>query len=156
MEPSPTEILSRGGDPAAFSLTELVVVVAVIAIFATIAIPMIVGVIPSSSQTMAKHNQELLNRALRLQEQTGAPLGVAAASGTADEIEVLDLLQTPRASLTGGTATALIPSSFPRAVSSSTNDHRLQWTGQNFRLLPPGTVGGGLKMGFDASSGTNP
>lgn len=127
--------------PAAFSLPELLITIAVIGILAAIAIPRLGGLVPAAKVGVNGDAMSFLNRGVLLYSQTEQAIPVAATSGTSDEFAVLALLKANDPDIP---ASRYIPTEFVATSSSETTDNRLQWTGKFFKLLPPGTAGNGI------------
>ncbi|MGC1481729.1 MAG: prepilin-type N-terminal cleavage/methylation domain-containing protein [Chthoniobacterales bacterium] len=124
-----------------FSLTELLITIAVIGVLAAIAIPQIGGLVPSARVEVGTGAMNFLNRGVLLYNQTVKTIPIAPTVGTDDEIAVLDLLKDPTSPLPGA---PFIPDEFDETRSSDSTVNRIQWTGKFFKLLPPGTAGAGI------------
>lgn len=137
---------------AGFSLTEVVICIAVMGGLAAVVIPTMVGIMDGSKEALANEKLEMLNKGLNsyahsFKEYLTPPIG-----SESDELKViLDLeYRNPNEDR------ALIGSPFidPRyrpGHSSSTSEWRIVWTGYRFKLVRPGEVGTGLKVVFDGS-----
>ncbi len=123
------------------SLVELVVTIALLGILTAIAIQQFGGVIDASRRTLTSDAMTLLNHGVLQYNQTNERIATAAASGTADELEVRNLLTTRDVSIPGS---PYVPAEFSDDVSSDTGDYRLKWTGSFFTIIPPGTSGDGI------------
>jgi prepilin-type N-terminal cleavage/methylation domain-containing protein len=130
----------------ALSLTELLTVITVLGVLATIAIPQF-NVLNASHEQLALDEAELANRAVLHYEQTIKPLAVAADdSNTTDELLVwYYLTEPPNPPVLG--YSPYLTKDFPYQTTESTDDYRLSWTGRNFKLLLPGVTGAGIRVG---------
>lgn len=136
----------------AFTLTELIVTVAIVGLLASIAIPIYSNVRDASEKAVAEDHVEALNRAVNTYSQTCWKLPVAAnAASTADELLVLRSLQYqfPAASLKLGSP--YFDTKYDPPSSSNSSHLRIRWNGKSFELLPPGSAGTGLRY----ASGTD-
>ncbi|HEY8899537.1 MAG TPA: prepilin-type N-terminal cleavage/methylation domain-containing protein [Chthoniobacterales bacterium] len=134
----------------AFSLPEMVVVIALIGILAAIAIQGFSGTSTAARETVARDNLQLLNRGLLHFNQTNWDVVLNRNdSSTADELAILRTLQwrNPDPSTPGAPGAPYVPQNFSDTTSSSTDDYRIQWNGYAFELIRPGTVGMGLLTG---------
>lgn len=144
-----------------FSLTELIVTVAVLGVMAGIAISSFGNVNLASRNAQAQNITEKLNRALKEFGQSNWNITTASNAGsTTDEFKVLRSLQWKPASTANNTrivvgAPFVSPVWNPSGSSSST-EFRVRWNGFEFDLLPPGTAGTGLKLTFDGTDHTTP
>lgn len=129
---------------AGFSLPELLIVIAVIGILAAICIESYSNISSTARASVAADTSSLLNHAVLHYNQANAEILDSATSGTADELAVLQKLQTRDSAIPGS---PYIPSNFSSATSSSSVDYRLQWNGHAFQMLAPGTSGAGIKTG---------
>jgi prepilin-type N-terminal cleavage/methylation domain-containing protein len=121
------------------SLTELLVVVAVLGVLAAVAIPLLVGLIPVSQENVALDAVERLNRAVHSYEMAVREISLAAGDGA----NVVALLRTRSAQAPGSPYLDDQPS---YAVTSSAESYRARWSGRVFELLVPGQDGTGLDL----------
>lgn len=140
-----------------FSLVEMMVTIAVVGILAALAVAGFSDVFESSSLTHAQRLNAQLNNAVKTHAQTNWEFPTAKDdSATTDEFLVLRSLQYKPAASSGRfdpNAPYFSPKWNPPA-SSDTTHYRVRWNGVNFRLLPPGTAGTGLKLSLDGSDYT--
>lgn len=130
------------------SLTEMLVVVALIAVLAALAIPQIGNLNVQSEQAAAELGVEQLNRAVQLHNQAWRQISIEPSTGTEDEMAVVELLQTPR-EVNPGIPMAGSPFLEPTLEFSGTSDstvQRARWNGAFFELIPPQTAGAGLDL----------
>lgn len=139
--------------PGGYSLTEMIWVVALIGILATIAFTQVTQSLGGSRLAAARHKLEMLNQALHACAMSERELNAgdaAPSAGTGDEGLILMILQY-RNTANPRPGTPYLEPTYRPTTSSSTEDFRLQWTGQLFTLLEPGESGAGLKVPFDGS-----
>lgn len=124
---------------SAISLTELLVTIAVIAILAAVATPLLVGILPRAGEEVAREGLERLNRAVHSYEMAAREIQVAPGDGAA----VVALLRTRSASIPGSPFLENRPA---LTTTSSNETYRAVWTGRVFTLLLPGQEGTGLDL----------
>lgn len=138
---------------AGYSLSELIWIIALMGILASIAIPHMGESLSNSKAVIAREKLEMMNKGVHAFAEcagfsiTRTPMN----SSGADETLVLHDLQTR--SLTSPTPGSPFVDPTYRPVSSSDpNDYRIAWTSNFvFKLLSPGETGTGLKVPFDGS-----
>ncbi len=132
-----------------YSMTELITVISIIGIIASIIVVQFPDLNSSGKNVLARERLELLNGALSTMNIAGRPINAAANLGSAaDEQLIVMTLQMRDESLVG--SPFVIPNYRPQA-SSDARDHRLRFNGVRFELLLPGQAGTGLKVAFDGS-----
>lgn len=141
----------RGRSTWGFSLTEVLTVIGVIGVLTAVAIPSMTGVFGPSKTAIARNLLETLNGAVHRFNQTNYELlytGISVSGN--DEILILRTMQyrNPNNPAIGS---PYMRNDWNPAISSSTEDHRLMWMGNLYKLLEPGQSGTGLKVNFDAS-----
>jgi prepilin-type N-terminal cleavage/methylation domain-containing protein len=130
---------------SAFSLPELLIVIATIGILATIGIESYQGIQASAHESIARDNLALLNRAVLHYSQTTSDVTVTPTSGSAtDELAILSTLKTRDPAIPGS---PYLEINFRDTVSAASDTYRIQWNGHAFELLTPGTAGTGLLTG---------
>lgn len=138
---------------AGYSLSELIWIIALMGILASIAIPHMAESLSNSKAVIARQKLEMMNKGVHAFAEcagfsiTRTPMN----SSGADETLVLHDLQTR--SLTNPTPGSPFVDPTYRPVSSSDpTDYRIVWTSNFvFKLLSPGESGTGLKVPFDGS-----
>ena len=138
------------------SLTEVLTVIAIIGVLGALFIPNLGDVFTPSKAAMARNVCETLNGAVHRFNQVNYEMlftGVAASGQ--DEMLILRSMQysNPNNHAPGS---PYVRNDWNPAISSSTADYRLMWTGTLYRLLAPGQSGVGLKVEFDARDITTP
>lgn len=141
-----------------FSMTEMIVVIAIIAILSTIVIVMMKGAFAASKETLAVSRLEMLNAALHAWSHSNREMNFMRMDGsTTDEFVVLRDLQYRNPNPKKATYNSpFLPPEYNPKTSSSIYEYRFRWTGRNYELLRPGQDGTGLLMVFDASDYTDP
>lgn len=140
-----------GRSAAGISLTEILVVIAIIGVLAMVAIPYFSDLTRSSQTTVARNALETLNTAVHKFNMTNYELlftGVAPSGQ--DEMLILRTMQY-RDPANPKPGAPYVRNDWNPAISSNQTDFRLMWTGTLYKLLPPGTSGTGLKVVFDGS-----
>jgi prepilin-type N-terminal cleavage/methylation domain-containing protein len=131
-----------------FSMTELVVVIAVLGVLAAIAIPHFAGLLAPAKVTVARNLVETLNGAVHRFNQTNYELATAVVATGEDEILVLRTLQYrhPDRPKPGS---PYMPLNWSPVTSSASADYRVIWMGNLYKLLEPGQSGTGIKVDFE-------
>lgn len=129
----------RGG----YSMPEVLVVIAVVAILAALGITAFSGVVNSAKEETATGNLSHLNRAVMSYSHAVSELTNAATSGITDEQSVFTALKTRDEGIPG---TPFLNETFTLVSSSDTTIHRASWNGYTFVLLKPGTSGTGVDL----------
>ncbi|MDP1591552.1 MAG: type II secretion system protein [Prosthecobacter sp.] len=146
--------LGMGG----YSVTELVIVIAIIGTLAGITVGGMHTFLGGAKDAVAAERQEMLNQSLhRFSQQNYEMLFNPMNSSGADEMVILRTLQyrdtdIDRAKI----GSPYIDPRYNPRISSSDRDYRLRWTGRNYEMLKPGTTGTGLLMDFDGTDFTEP
>lgn len=130
---------------AAFSLTEMIVVIAVIGVMAAIGIPMISNAVFSSSAETAKRNMNLLNGAVIAFNQGNWELVLATSGGSDDEQRIFDSLRY-RDTVNPAPGSPYLPPNATFVASSATTTYRAIWNGRMYEFAPPGSNGTGLDL----------
>lgn len=131
---------------AAFSLTEILVVIAAIAILAGVALPVVTGVRESAERETAERNLNLLNGAVVAYNNVNRELSPGTAPTGADgsdEEAVAKRLQTRDSSLPGS---PYLQAGLTLGTTASNDRYRAAWNGRFFRLLAPGEAGVGIDL----------
>ncbi|MFP6872251.1 MAG: prepilin-type N-terminal cleavage/methylation domain-containing protein [Verrucomicrobiales bacterium] len=140
----------RRGD-CGFSLVEMIVTVAVLAIITSIAITYFGGTLDASRSVVAEDVATVLNNGLKKHSQVNYEFNLAADnSATDDEIAIVRSLQWRDSSnLIPGAP--FVPQNWRPVGNSDAGEYRLRWNGKVFTVLEPGIPGSGIKVQFDAS-----
>lgn len=147
---------ARGRGARGFSMTELVIVISIMGVLATIVVTSFSQFLDGGKETLARERQESLNQALHRYAQTNRELlETKLPSSAADETMVLRKLQfrNPNEDLAKVGSPYFDPSYNPVASSNDTT-YRLRWTGRLYELLRPGASGTGLLMNFEGTDFT--
>lgn len=150
-DPENTRDQARGcrilpdGTEGGMSLTEVLVVIAFLAIVAAISVPNLIGVFSGSSYEVAKRNLNYLNGAVIGFNQANWELVLATSAGSDDEQKIFDSLRY-RASVNPAAGSPYLPSTAAFEASSSTSTYRAKWNGRMFEIVVPGTNGTGLDL----------
>lgn len=122
-------------------MPELLVTVAIIGLLSAIAVPLITDAIRGTRHAATEDVVAFLNRATAHYSQIEGSIAINAGPSTADEIEVIELLQTRNASIPGS---PFIPAEFSVQPTNDTSQPRIIWDGTQFRLLQVNLEGTGL------------
>lgn len=134
-----------------FTLTEMLVVVAILGIMAAVAIPKMSGLLGPSKESIARNLVETLNGAVHRFNQTNYELLFTGVSVSGqDEMLILRTMQY-RNPTNPAPGSPYMRHDWNPAISSSTGDYRVMWMGNLYKLLPPGTTGTGLKVNFEGT-----
>lgn len=138
----------------AFSLVEMIIVVAILGIISALAVPAFTDILGNSKETLARNVVETLNGATKqFNHSQWDLLYTAKPNDTSDEIYLLRTLQW-KESDAGGELNPKGPfmrNDWNPAPSSDAKEFRIEWSGSAWRLLPPGRKGYGLLVVFDGS-----
>lgn len=132
-------------------MAEVLTVIAILGVLAAVAIPGYTGSLGPSKTAIARNLTETLNNAVHRFNQTNYELlftGVAVSGQ--DEMLILRTMQY-RNPDNPAPGSPYMRVDWNPAVSSSTADHRIMWTGTVYRLLEPGQSGTGLKVNFEGA-----
>jgi type II secretory pathway pseudopilin PulG len=128
-----------------FSLAEILIVIAFLAIVAAISVPNIARLVTDSKYETAKRNLNYLNGAVVGFNDANWELVLAASSGSDDEQAIFNSLRY-RASTNPATGSPYLPTTATFVASSSTSTYRAMWNGRMFSIVVPGTNGTGLDL----------
>ena len=129
----------------ALSLTEVLVVVAFLAVVAAVSVPNIAGMVSRSSYETARRNLNYLNGAVIGFNSSNWELVLAASSGSDDEQKIFDSLRY-RDPATPAPGSPYLPETATFVASSSTSTYRAMWNGRMFGIVVPGSNGTGLDL----------
>ncbi len=134
-----------------FSIVELMIVVAMLGVITSIAVPQLGGVLSNSKEVLVKDFVESLNKAVKKHSQLNYDIKISRDDSLAgEEISIIRTLQWRDATALAPGAPFLRQDWHP-IVSSSASDFRLQWNGNDFVVIWPGEVGVGVWVKFDGS-----
>ncbi len=132
------QVIRRRGCKRGVSLTELLVVVSVLAVIAAIGVPLMLNLVPSAGEQTATRNLNYLNGAVLSYNQA-----VEELNTNATETTILTMLQT-RDNRSHGSP--YLPANLKTNTSSDSSVYRAKWNGRMFEMLPPGSAGTGLPL----------
>jgi prepilin-type N-terminal cleavage/methylation domain-containing protein len=146
----PAQVLCRSF--RGYSLAEMIWVVALIGVLASLAIPQFGSGMDAAKLAAARQKVEMLNEGLsKFAHAAGYQISRTPMSSGADEILVVRDLQS-RSEEHTIIGSPFVDPTYNPASSSSTSDYRILWTSNfTFKLLLPGQSGTGLKIPFDGS-----
>jgi hypothetical protein len=137
-------------------MTELVIVVSILGVLATITVSTFPSLLESSKVAVATERVECLNRALHtFAQQNYEMVFNRMDSSGADEMVVLRTIQYRNPDI--DRAKVGSPYFDPRynpVVVSTISEYRIRWFGRGYELLRPGTAGTGIQMNFDGTDFT--
>jgi prepilin-type N-terminal cleavage/methylation domain-containing protein len=156
VQPVKSPRLSSAGLKA-FTITELIVTVAIVGLLAAISIPIYSNLRDDSERALANDHIEALNRALTTFSQNCWKIPtVPNDSSPDDELAVVRSLQYqfPSSSLKPGSP--YFDQKYNPPASSNKSYLRIRWNGKSFELIDRGTVGTGLRFNSGADYGRDP
>lgn len=134
-----------------FSLTEIVVTIAIIGILSAVALPALNRARLGSQRGVAENLTQELNNASKKYGYAVSELRLTPVNGSAaDELAILRTLQF-RDPVTPSVGAPYMRNDWNPVPSSNHEDFRLVWQGTTWTLLEPGTAGTGLRVDFTAS-----
>lgn len=135
----------------AFSIVELLVVLAMIGIITSIAIPQLGGILPNSKDILASEFVENINRSLKKHNQSNYKIRYPKDDFIAgDEILIVRTLQW-RNQNSPAPGSPYLRQDWHPVVSYNESDYRLKWNGSEFVLISPPLKGIGIRLSFDGS-----
>jgi type II secretory pathway pseudopilin PulG len=139
----------------AFSLVEVIVIIGVVAVLATVSVSVFQGVVQGAAESVALRNVNLLNGAIVAYNNANEEITIASVSGTTDEEQIIALLlQVDPDNLAGS---PYLASQAEFTASSSSDRHRASWNGKFFQLVKKGTAGAGIDLeALGGSLGSTP
>jgi len=142
----------------AYSIAEVVTVIAILGVLAGIAVRMISNVISPSKGIIAENWVETLNQGVhRFNQSNYELLFTAVAPSGQDEMLILRTMQfRDPVAAKAKIGAPYIRNDWNPAISNKLTDYRIVWTGNLFKLAPPGTAGTGLKFDFEGRDITTP
>ena len=127
------------------SLTEVLIVIAFLAIVAAISVPNISRLVSDSSYETAKRNLNYLNGSVIAFNEANWELVLTPSSGSADEQAIFNSLRY-RAATNPAPGSPYLPTTATFVASSDTSTYRAMWNGRMFGIVVPGTNGTGLDL----------
>jgi prepilin-type N-terminal cleavage/methylation domain-containing protein len=154
-----TEI-AQPRDPArrsqrGFSLTEMLVVIAALAILVTMGIISMQGVDRYAAQSVAQRNLDLLNGAVNAFNNANWKLPVDVSGGSEDEQTVFYSLQY-RDAQNPAPGSPYLETYLAFVPTSSQERYRAVWNGTYFQMSEPGVDGSGIDLEAMVSGGSGP
>ena len=132
---------------AAFSLLEIIVVVALIGVITAIAVPAYTNLSDNSRRVTSGDFVESLNRGLRSFTLANWEIQTTPVATSADdELKVIRSLQYPWPAARRKPGSPYFSRGFNPPATSDATQYRLVWNGRNFQVLSPGTNGTGLLL----------
>ncbi len=128
-----------------FSLVEVLVVVAFLAVVAAISIPNISNLFTASNSETAERNLNYLNGAVVGFNNSNWELVLAASSGSEDEQKIFDSLRY-RDPATPAPGSPYLPLNATFVATSDTATYRAVWNGRMFGIVVPVSNGTGLDL----------
>lgn len=132
----------------AFSLTEILIVIAVIGVLASVGIAVMSGVVAGTERSISTRNLNLLNGAVVAYNNANRELNPdnePVSAGSEDEDAVVARL-SERDSENPAPGSPYLPENTEVRTTSSAERYRAAWNGRFFRLLGPGEAGVGIDL----------
>ena len=139
---------ANGRSKRGFSLTEMVITIAVIGIMSAIAVPAVHNIQLGTKRGVSENLTQELNNATKKYGYAVSELRFSpVAASAADELAILRTLQyRDPGNPTFGSP--YMRDDWNPVSSNSDEDFRLIWQGTTWAFLEPGTAGTGLKIDF--------
>ncbi|MBB5038202.1 type II secretion system protein [Prosthecobacter dejongeii] len=143
---------------AGFSMSEMIVVIAILGVLAGVVVIMLQGAFGASQEALAKARVEMLNSALHTWSTANREIYFPPNDGSGEEeLYILRELQFRDPNpLKAKTGSPYVPPEYNPVASSNKTDFRIRWNGRLYELLLPDQEGSGLLMDFAASDFTTP
>jgi len=126
---------------------ELLVVIAVLAVIAAIAIPIMGNNIQTAAAGTARANLNLLNAAVQSFNQANWELVLATSSGSDDERAIFDSLRYRNPDVRmASPGSPYLPPNATFVASAETTTFRAVWNGRLYEMRPAGSNGTGLDL----------
>jgi len=132
----------------AFSVTELVMTIAILGVLASVVVMSLHSLMLGSKDTIAIQRVEMLNEALNRWAMAGQEIRGVPIASDQDEHLIVMTLQLRNEMMPGS---PFLDPRFSLISSNDTADHRIRFNGVRFELLAPGAPGMGLKVRFDGA-----
>ena len=134
-----------------FSILELLIVISMIGIITSIAIPQLGGLLPSSKDVLARDFVENLNGSLKKHNQSNYRIKYQKNDFFAgDEIQIVRTLQW-RDDEDPSPGSPYMRQDWHPVVSSDVSEYRIKWNGYSFELIYPSSRGIGIHLSLDGS-----
>lgn len=131
---------------AGFSLAEVIVVIAIIAVLSGVSVVAFRSMKASAQLAVAQNSLETLNQGIHRFNEANYEIYYSGSPGIT-EMQILRTLQY-RNPDNPATGSPYVRPDWNPTVSASTDDYRLVWTGTLYTLAGPGTAGKGLRVDF--------
>lgn len=139
----------------AISLVETLVVICVLAVIASLAIPIIANVVKSASAQTAERNLKYLNGAVLGFNQSNWELVLSPGADSSDEQKIFYSL-TYRDPVKPAPGSPYLPPNIIFSVGATSDTYRAIWNGRMFEILSPGTSGIGWDLMKMMGNSTQP
>jgi prepilin-type N-terminal cleavage/methylation domain-containing protein len=134
-----------------FSILELLIVISMIGIITSIAIPQLGVLLPSSKDVLARDFVENLNGSLMKHNQSNYRIKYPKNDSFAgDEIQIVRTLQW-RDDEDPASGSPYMRQDWHPVVSSDVSEYRIKWNGYSFELIYPSSRGIGIRLSLDGS-----
>lgn len=133
------------GKSAGYSLTEALVVVAILAVLAGFAISSFSGSKQAANSSVAEGSLNILNGAVTAMNNTGQEIVLSPSPDASDEAAVFSALQARDTNNPVPGSPFLTPD-LQFEATSDTNRNRGLWNGRYFQLVPEGSPGTGIDL----------
>ena len=133
------------------SLVEIVVVVGVMGVMATVGVSVFQNIQEKSKDQIARSVVEKLNKAVHDYNHAYKPLDTPFLETSGDDEKAILMTLQYREPVNPGVGEPYMRPDWKPTRTSDTTEYRYVWRGRNWDLLKPGETGAGLKVLFDAT-----